>query len=303
MTKKRESPIAVYGALAANAGIAASKFAVAAITGSSALLSEAIHSTVDTGNELLLLLGLRRARERPTRLHPYGHGKELYFWGFVVAMVIFAGGGGMAFYEGISHLLHPHPSTDLGWSLAVLAIALAFESGSFVVGARSLRRAVPCSGLWDAMHRSKDPSIYTVVVEDFAAIAGILVATAGVVLAHVLDAPWIDGAASIVIGGILGFAAIVLAIESRKLLVGESGGPALVESIRAIAASDPAVRSAGRPLTMQLGPDEVLVNLAVDLDPALDGADVVRVIERVEHAIRSKHPVVGPLFVAPRTST
>jgi cation diffusion facilitator family transporter len=301
--KAQESPIAVYGALAANAGIAVSKFVAAAVTGSSAMLSEAIHSTVDTGNELLLLLGLRRAREKATREHPYGHGKELYFWGFVVAIVIFAGGGGMAFYEGIAHLRHPHATTKIAWNLAVLGIALLFEGASFAVAVRSLRRSQPGMSLWQAMRRSKDPSVYTVVVEDFAAIAGVLVAFAGVVAARLLEAPWIDGAASLVIGAILGSAAVVLAIESRGLLVGESGGAALVESIRRIAASDPAVRSAERPLTMQLGPDEVLVNLAVQIEPELDAREVARAIGRIEAAIRAEHPTVGRIFVAPRTAT
>jgi cation diffusion facilitator family transporter len=266
-------------------------------------LSEAIHSTVDTGNELLLLLGLHRSREKPTREHPYGHGKELYFWGLIVAMVIFAGGGAMAVHEGIVRLEHPRPMTGLGWSISVLGIALVFESTSFVIGVRSLRRSQPRRTLWSAMRRSKDPSVYTIVVEDFAAIAGIFVAATGIIAAHVFDAPWMDSAASIGIGAILGTAAVVLAIESRGLLVGESGGAALVESIRATAASDPAVRSASRPLTMQLGPDEVLVNLAVELDTHLDGPEVVRVVERIEAAIRAKHPTVGRIFVTPHTIT
>lgn len=303
MSKKQESPVAVYGALAANAGIAASKFFVAAMTGSSAMLSEAIHSTVDTGNELLLLLGLRRARGGRTRVHPFGHGKELYFWGFVVAIVIFAGGGGMAFYEGISRLRHPRATTGLGWSVGVLGVALVFESVSFALGVRSLRRTMPDGTLWQAMRRSKDPSIYTVVVEDLAAIAGLVVAFIGVVAAHVFDAHWVDGAASLVIGAILGSAAVVLAIESRGLLVGESGGRALVDSIREIAAADPAVVNAGRPLTMQLGPDEVLVNLAVELEATASGRDVLDAVERIEAAIRARHPSVGPVFVAPRTAS
>lgn len=299
--KKHESPIALYGALAANGLIAATKFFVASISGSSAMLSEAIHSTVDTGNELLLLLGLRRARRPPDEDHPYGHGKELYFWGFVVAMVIFAGGGGMSLYEGITRLHgEGRAGAHMAWKLGVLGAAFVFEGASLVVAIRSVERRRG-TGFFGSLWRSRDPSVYTVVAEDSAALMGIVVAAAGVTLAHVLEAPWIDAAASIVIGAILCAVSVLLAMQSRSLLVGRSGDRALVEDVRRIAASERGVRAAGAPLTMQLGPDQVAVNIELELEPTMRVSELGGAVERIEEKIRRAHPEVGRIFLEARS--
>lgn len=299
--KHEESPVAVYGALAANAGIAVIKFVVAGMSGSSAMLSEAIHSTVDTGNELLLLLGVHRSRKPADREHPYGHGKELYFWGFVVAMVIFAGGGGMSFYEGITRLhAPPRAAAHLTWKLGVLGVALVFEAISFVVAIRAVDRK-PGRGLLASVRSSRDPSVYTVVAEDAAALAGLVVAAVGVTLAHALHAPWIDAAASMTIGAILCSVAVLLSLASRSLLVGRSGERALVESIQGIAAREPGIRTASAPLTMQLGPDEVIVGLAIEPDPDLRADELGHAIAHIEAAIERAHPEVRHLFVEARS--
>ena len=295
--KEHESPIAVYGALAANAAIAAIKFFVASISGSSAMLSEAIHSTVDTGNELLLLLGVHRSRRPPDREHPYGHGKELYFWGFVVAMVIFAGGGGMSLYEGITRLhAEPRASAHLPWKLGVLGAAFVFEAASFVIALRAVERKRG-RGLFASLRASRDPSVYSVVAEDAAALAGLVVAAAGVVLAHVFRAPWIDAVASMVIGAILVGVAVVLSLASRSLLVGRSGDRELVESIQRIAAREPGIRAASTPLTMQLGPDQVIVALDIEPDSDLPAGAIGQAIDRIERTIRSTHAEVSHIFV------
>jgi cation diffusion facilitator family transporter len=300
--KSRESPVAVYGALAANCAIAVTKFVVATLSGSSAMLSEAIHSTVDTANELLLLLGLHRADRPATPKHPFGHGKELYFWGFVVAMVIFAGGGAVSVYEGITRLFRDPPRTGshLGWKLGVLGAAFVFEGSSLIVAVRAARRRRGGADAWEAIRASRDPSVYTVVAEDTVAIAGLVVAAIGVTLAHVLEAPWIDASASIVIGVLLTVVAFFLARRSRGLLVGQSAGSALVVSIQRIAEATPGVRRAADPLTMQLGPDELLVNLEIELEPDVRANQLGPTIERVEAAIRKAHPEVGRIFLETR---
>ena len=297
--KHHHTPIAVYGALAANAAIATLKFIVAAISGSSAMLSEAIHSTVDTGNELLLLLGLRRARRPATKDHPYGHGKELYFWGFVVAMVIFAGGGSVAIYEGITRMGAAGGSKHLAWKLGVLAFAFVFELVSFIVALRQIHRKEKESR-WHALRRSRDPSVYTVVAEDAAALAGIIVAATGVTLAHYLHAPWIDAAASIVIGLILCTVAVALSLQSRTLLIGHAASDDLVANVRRIAHETQRVADVPCVLTMQLGPRDVLVNVEVVLDERARREDVGSVLERVERGIREAHADVTRVFIEVR---
>jgi cation diffusion facilitator family transporter len=294
------SPVAVYGALAANAAIAVTKFIVASISGSSALLSEAIHSTVDTANELLLLLGIRRARRPPTKEHPYGHGKELYFWGFVVAMVIFAGGGAVAIYEGIIRIGAGGSEKHFVSKLGVLGFAFVFELVSFVIALRQVKRREGESR-WAALRRNRDPSVYTVVAEDAAALAGIVVAATGVTLAHVLHAPWIDAASSIVIGLILCAVAIVLSVQSRTLLIGHAASETLVRDVRAIARDTGRVADVPCVLTMQLGPSEVLVNVEVILDEAARIEDVGSVLERIERGIRAAHSDVSRVFIEVRS--
>jgi cation diffusion facilitator family transporter len=293
-----ERPITVYGAVVSNLVIAVAKFAAALFTGSSAMLAEAIHSLVDTGNELLLLLGIERSKRPADPLHPFGHGKELYFWSLIVAILLFGIGAGMSIYEGISHLEHPVEIRDPTWNYVVLGIALVAEGTSWAIALKKLlegRRAG--QSLWRTLRTSKDPSVYTVLAEDSAALAGILVAFLGVLLGHRLRNPYLDGSASIVIGVILATVAVYLALESRDLLIGESAGDDVVEDIRALAQADPAVVQAFRPLTMHFGPNRVLLNLDIGFMPELTADEIAAAVDRLESRIRAEHPQIRRMFI------
>lgn len=293
-----ESRRTVYAAIAANLVIAAAKFVAAVVSGSSAMLSEGIHSVVDTGNEGLLLLGIHRSSKPPDEGHPFGHGKELYFWSLLVAVLLFGAGGGMSLYEGIRHLAAPAEPTRALWTYVVLGIALVMESFSWTVGMRAvLRRREPGESIWHAIRGSKDPSIFVVVAEDTAAILGVLVAFAGVLLSRVLRMPRLDAAASILIGAILVTVASFLVWESRALLLGESADDSLVRGIRRIAQEDPAVEHARFPLTMQMGPGEVLVNIQLGFAGSLEGGEVVEAVGRIEQRIRREFPAVNQIFI------
>lgn len=290
-------PIAVYGAIASNLAIAVAKFAAAFVTGSSAMLAEGIHSVVDTGNELLLLLGLHRSRRPGDELHPFGHGKELYFWSLIVAILLFGVGGGMSVYEGISHLQHPREIRDAVWNYVVLAVAFLAEGTSWTIALRQLLRQRRGRGLWHTVRASKDPSVYTVLAEDTAALAGVVVAFLGVYLGHRLGKPDLDAAASMVIGLILAAVAVFLAFESRGLLVGESADRAVVERIREITEADPGVDRVRRLLTMHLGPEQVLLNMDLAFRPGLGASDLPGVVERVEEGIRREFPEIDRIFI------
>jgi len=289
--------LAIYGALVANLLIAVTKFVAAGFTGSSAILSEGIHSLVDTGNEILLLLGMKKSRKPADAGHPFGHGKELYFWSLIVAVALFGVGGGMSVYEGITHLLHPHPLKDLAWSYGVLGCAFVSEGVSWVLSIRPILPEIRKDGLWKAARTSKDPAILTVLFEDSAALAGLVVAFAGVALGQWLKTPYADGIASIVIGLLLAGVALFLVYQSKRLLLGESADPEVVESIRVLANAIPAVVEVKPPLTMHLGPDEVLLNLEIDFRPDATAAQITAAIERLEHDVRERHPEIGRIFI------
>ncbi len=292
-----EKPLAIYGALGANLLIAVTKFIAAGFTGSSAMLSEGIHSVVDTGNEVLLLLGLKKSRKPADDGHPFGHGKELYFWSLIVAVALFGVGGGMSVYEGITHLQHPRALEALAWSYGVLGAAFVFETVSWVIAVRALLPEIREEGLWRAVRTSKDPSVVTVLFEDSAALAGLVVAFLGVFLGQWLHSPYADGIASIVIGVILAAVALFLVYQSKGLLLGESADPKVVEDIRALARAIPAVANVQRPLTMHFGPDEVLLNLEMDFRPDATAAQITEAIERLEHDVRERHPEIGRIFI------
>jgi len=287
----------VYAALAANMGVCGAKFAAALISGSAALLSEGIHSLADSGNELLLLLGMHRSRKPPDTEHPYGYGKEQYFWSLIVALLLFAAGGGTSIYEGVRRLLHPRVVHATQANYWVLGVAFAFESGSLVFGLRQLRARHPNASILLAMRRSKDPSVFTVVAEDMAAIAGLAVAFVGIALSDVLQVAWCDAVASICVGTILAFVALFLISESRKLLVGESGSRNLVDDVRRLADEDANVRRVGDALTMQLGAEEVLLNLDVQFRSELSARELPDAIQRLEDRIRKAHPEITRIFV------
>jgi cation diffusion facilitator family transporter len=294
--ERSSSRVTIYAAIAANVGIAVTKFIAAALTSSSAMLAEGIHSTVDTGDGLLLLLGAWLARRPADARHPFGHGKEVYFWTLIVGILIFAVGGGMSAYEGVRHLLHPHAPRRWGVNMAVIAAAFVFEGASFLVARRQVRRYRrqhrDARGLLASFRQTKDPGVFVVFLEDGAALAGLTIAAIGVTVGHLLATPLADGIASIAIGLLLAVVAVLLAAESRGLLIGESARSRVVTSIRELAARAPGVVRVERVLTMHFGPDEILVMLDVRLDPALDRASLARTSEDLERAIREAHPRV-----------
>jgi cation diffusion facilitator family transporter len=292
-----ESKSAIYAAIGANLAIAASKFAAAAVSGSSSMLSEGLHSLVDSGNGAFLLVGLHASRRPPDELHPFGYGKELYFWSLVVAIMIFAVGGGVSLYEGIIHLQHPHPLTDVRLTYVVLALATLFEAISWVVALRGILPQVRARGLWQTVRTTKDPTLVTVLFEDTAALLGLLVAGTGVVLTHRTGNPTWDGSASIVIGVILCTVAGLLARESKGLLVGESADPEQIADVKRMVAAEPGVVRVLRALTMHLGPEDVLLTLEVAFDRGLSSAELADTIERIKSRVRRRHPEVRRIFI------
>ena len=297
--KEPERPIVILAAMAANFGIAVAKFVAAAITGSSAMISEGIHSLVDTANEGLLLVGLRRSERSADAAHPFGYGKELYFWSFIVAIVIFGVGGGVAIYEGITHILHPNPLEDPIVSYVVLGIALVLEGASWVIAFRAVSDTVePGERYIGAIRGSKDPSVVTVLLEDSAALAGLAVAAIGIFISHQLDEPRIDGLASIVIGLILAFVAVFLAAEARGLLIGEGADPELIDRLRKVAESDDEVEGVADIRSMHLGPDHVVVTLKVRFEDR-EADRVAATIERLEAQLKAEDPRLGDVTMQP----
>jgi cation diffusion facilitator family transporter len=292
-----ESTKVIYAAIAANLAIAAIKFIAAAFTGSSAMLSEGIHSLVDTGNGGLMLLGVRRSRKPADADHPFGYGKELYFWTLIVAIVIFAVGGGVSAYEGILHLLHPVPIELPLWNYAVLGLAFIFEGYSFLVAYKAFQREKGEHTIWQSIEKSKDPTTYTVVFEDSAALLGLVVAFAGVFFAHKFTNPYFDGAASVVIGIILAVVALLLAYESKGLLVGEPLDPETLKTIRRLAESDPCVEEVKNALTMYFGPHTILLAMDLRFRKDLSAAEVEESIDHLEEKIRQRYPDIKHIFI------
>ena len=292
-----ESRIAIYGAIAANIAIAATKFIVAGITGSSAMLSEGIHSAVDTVNGVLLLVGLRLSKRPATPEHPFGHGKELYFWSLIVAVLIFGLGGGVSFYEGIHHIRNPEPLQDPTWNYVVLGLAFLFEGASFAIALRQFLGQTGKRPFWNALHASKDPATYTVLAEDSAPLVGLLIAAAGIYASHRFDMPELDGAASVLIGMLLCAVAVLLVRESRGLLIGEGIRPETARAIREIAQAQPNVEGVGHVLSMYMGPDEVLAVIDLDFEPNSSTDDAAQAIATIENEVRARYPMIKRLYV------
>ncbi len=292
-----ESKRAIVAAIIGNLAIAAIKFVAASFTGSSAMLSEGIHSLVDTGNGVLLYHGLRRGARPADQQHVFGHGMEVYFWTLIVAISIFAVAGGLSIYEGVIHVMHPRPLATLYVSYIVLGLSAVFEGMSFTVAWRAFRTNRGSHSVFAAVHRGKDPTIFTVVFEDSAALLGLFVAVVGVLLSDLLHMPVLDGVASVVIGLILVSAAFWLARESRSLLVGEVADPEIVAALREIALTDPAVVDLGEVLTMHLGPEEVLLNIEVQFKPQIPVEEVDAAVRRIEKRIQVPYPQVSRIFV------
>jgi cation diffusion facilitator family transporter len=293
----KESKVAVYGALTVNIAIAATKFVVAALTGSSAMLSEAIHSSVDSINEVLMLVGLHRSQLPATPEHPFGNGKELYFWSLMVGVLVFGVGGGVSLYEGVLHVRNPGPLEDPFWNYVVLAAAAGFESISLAVGLRQFARQRGATPFWQALRTTKDPTIYTVIAEDSAALVGLALAALGVFLSHWLRIPVLDGTASILIGLLLCGVATLLISSARDLLVGEGLDVQSAKQVREIIGKDPAVQAVGQLLSMYTGADRVLLTVDVCFKPQTGTQEVAAAIDRIEAQVKSRYPQIRRIFI------
>jgi cation diffusion facilitator family transporter len=287
----------IYAALIGNALIAVTKFAASVVTGSSAMLAEGIHSLVDTGNQGLLLYGLHKAKKPPDEKFPFGHGKEVYFWSFVVAILIFALGSGISLYEGVLHILHPEPVKNPMINYVVLGLALLFEGGAWYFAFKEFSRS---KGPWSyvqAVKRGKDPTIFMVLFEDSAAVLGLLVAFFGIWLGQITGMVYLDGIATFIIGLILGGTAVWLAYETKGLLIGESANQEVVQSIREMAKELSGVTHVNEVLTMHMGPEFILVNLSVDFRDGVASEVVQECVAQLDVRIKAKHPFVKRVFV------
>lgn len=287
----------IYAALIGNGLIAITKFFAAAVTGSSAMLSEAVHSVVDTGNQGLLLYGIRRARRPADERHPFGYGSEIYFWSFVVAILIFGVGSGISFYEGAQKLLHPHPISSPYINYIVLGLAMTFEAVAWYIAYKEFNRIRGNTGLFEAVQRSKDPTVFTVLFEDTAAMLGLVAALIGVLCADLLAVEWADGAASLVIGAILAGTAAMLAYETKGLLIGESAGRQVLTGIRRIVTSAPGVNRVNELRTMHLAPNDILLAISLDFADSLSVGDAEAAISRIERDVKARFPEIKRLYV------
>jgi len=298
MSANSSSKLSLYGGIAANVAIAISKFAAAYITGSSAMLSEGIHSLVDTGNGGLLLYGMSRSQRPADAQHPFGHGKELYFWALIVAVLIFAIGGGMSFYEGIKHLEHPEPLEDAKWNYIVLGVSILFEGAALYLAMRALlEKQAPGVSFWTTLRTSRDPAVFASVLENAAAVAGLLIALLGVYFGHLLNNPLFDGGASIIIGLLLMGVAVLLVSRTKALLVGEGVSADTLAELQAIARRTPGVTTVRPPLTMYLAPDDVMLALDVDFDDHLTASQVEEAVVAMQDSIRAGHPEYKRIFI------
>lgn len=296
------SKTVIYAALAGNLAIALTKFAAAFFTGSSAMLSEGVHSLVDTGNGGLLLYGMHRAARPADRTHPLGYARELYFWSFIVALLVFALGAGVSFYEGIVHIMAPEPVANVKVNYVVLGLSFLFEGSSWLVALKEFRREKGKQGWLQAVQSSKDPSVYTVLFEDSAALLGLIVAFAGILAAELLEMPELDGAASIGIALILGATAIFLARESKGLLIGEPASLDVQRKVLAIAQQDPAVQRANGVLTVHMGPQEIVAGLSIEFEDHLTAPEIEACVQRIETRLKEEMPEITRLFVKPQTT-
>jgi len=288
-------------ALLANLGIAASKFVAAAITGSSAMLTEGVHSVVDSTNQLLLMWGRRAAKKPPDALHPFGYGRELYFWSFVVAVLVFSLGAGVSVYEGIIHIAHPEPAVSRIVAYAVLLVAFLLEGWSTLEAFRDFNKAKGKLGWFQAVRQSKDPPAFIVLLENGAAIAGIFTAAIGLALSQLTHNPFFDGAASVVIGIILGCTAALLAFESKALLIGEAADPELVAALHQMVESKKGVTAVGQVLTIHSAPDQITAMLSVDFDDDITARDVEALVWSIEQEAAQRFPMVRRLYLRPRS--
>jgi cation diffusion facilitator family transporter len=295
------SKTVIYAALAGNLLIAVTKFVAAFFTGSSAMLSEGVHSLVDTGNGTLLLYGLHRASRPADRTHPFGHGRELYFWSFIVALLVFALGAGVSFYEGVVHMLEPEPIRNVRVTYIVLGLSILFEGASWFVALKEFRIAKGRRGYIEAVRLSKDPSVFTVLFEDSAALLGLAIALVGIAAAQYFEMPMLDGVASIGIACVLGLTAVFLARESKGLLIGEAASPEVQDQLQAIAAADPAVRGVNGVITVHIGATQIVANLSLEFEDETSAPEIEACMVRLETAIKTQIPEIVGVFIKPQT--
>jgi cation diffusion facilitator family transporter len=290
------SKLPIYSALAANFLIAATKFVAAGFSGSAAMASEGIHSLVDTANEILLLVGIQQSKRPADEKRPFGYGKELYFWAFIVSVLIFAVGGGISFYEGVAHLRHPHKMEDPFWNYIVLAIAFALDGISFVLAIREFNKQRGSTPFWEAVKVSKDPSTFVVLFEDAADVLGLVVAFLGIYLGHLYNNPYFDSIASIIIGIMLTSISVVLANESRSLLMGETLSKAALDRIVNLC-NAPQVVSVQRPKSMYMGPDEVILVISIEFVPNLNAEVMHALMNKIKADVKQEFPEVQRIFI------
>ena len=291
------SKTVIYAALGANLFIAVTKFAASFYTGSSAMLSEAVHSLVDSGNQGLLLMGLKRAAKPADDKHPFGYGTELYFWTFVVAILIFGVGAGVSIYEGVSKLNNPVPISDSYINYIVLSVAIVIEAGPWWIAFKAFRDEKGDRSYFEAIRESKDPTVFTILFEDSAAMVGLVVAMIGIFLAEYLGLPAFDGGASVVIGLVLAGTATLLAYECKGLLIGEAASPGVRDAVAVLVDADPRVKHTNEVLTMHLGPADVLLTLSLDFEDGLSSEVVERAISELERAIKRDMPQIRRVFI------
>lgn len=300
MTKNHAS---IYSALIADVLIATVKFIAGARTNSSSMISEGIHSLVDTTNQLLLLYGLRRSARPPDKYRPFGYGKELYFWSFIVSILIFGLGGGLSIYQGIVHIQKADPLIDPTLNYLVLGFSFIFDGGSFVIAVREFNKTRGSTGFWKAVINSKDPSSFLVLFEDGAAVLGLIIVFVLMLINHAFNMPFLDGVASILVGLLLVFASWILARESRSLLMGEGIAPQTQRRIKNLVESDPAVIEVGNILSTYESPDEIVLMLIVYFKTGLDTQEITDAIERIRKAIKAQYTLVGFVIIQPQALT
>ncbi|NNG13664.1 MAG: cation transporter [Gammaproteobacteria bacterium] len=287
----------IFAALIGNTLIAVTKFIAATFTGSSAMLSEGIHSVVDSGNQMLMLYGLKRASLPADANYPFGHGKEVYFWSFIVAIMIFAVGAGISIYEGIEHIRHPVPIEKAWINYTVLGLAILFEGTAWFIALRAFNRARGGRSTLDAVKHSKDPTLFVILFEDSAAILGLIVALLGILLSQLTGLLWLDGLASVIIGFILAGTAFWLAYETKSLLIGESAEPEVVEGIRRLLGQHDEIENINEILTLHMGPEYILVTLSVDFNNNINAGQVENIIETIDKNIKRDWPLVKRVYI------
>lgn len=290
----------IYSALIADVLIAITKFVAGSYTNSSSMISEGIHSLVDTSNQLLLLYGLKRSKKAPDKRRPFGYGKELYFWSFIVAILIFGLGGGLSVYQGIVHILHPEPLGNPFWNYIVLAFSFVFDGASFVIAIKEFNKARSSTPFWEAIIKSKDPSSFLVLFEDGAAVFGLMVVFVLMLLSHSLSMPALDGVASLLVGLLLIFSSLILARESRSLLMGEGIAPETQKRIKDLVEEDASVLKVSNILSTYQSPEEVILMLLVQFKHDLDTDEISETINRIRKAIKQKFSLVEFVLIQPQ---